>query len=66
MPLPVFDWQFLNKFAKFVMKKLKSMAINMFRLFLGIAVQKFSQFFYFGWQIINWAACSMNLIFMNT
>ena len=40
MPLPVFDWQSLHELAKFVMKKLKRMAINMFRLFLGIAVQK--------------------------
>ena len=42
------------------------MAIKMFRLFLGIAVRKFSQIFDFGWQIINWAACSMTPSFMNT
>ena len=28
------------KLAKYVIKKLKRMAINMFRLFLGIAAQK--------------------------
>ena len=42
------------------------MAIKMFRLFLGIAIRKFSQIFDFGWQIINWAACSMTPNFMNT
>ena len=36
-----------------------------FCLFLGIAVQKFSYIFDFGWQIINWAACIMTSIFMN-
>ena len=54
------------KLAKYVMKKLKRMAINMFRLFLGIAIRKFSYIFDFGWQIINWAACSMTPIFTNT
>ena len=54
------------KLVKYVMKKLKRMAINMFRLFLGIAVQKFSKIFDFEWQIINWAACSMTPICMNT
>ena len=48
------------------MKKFKRMAIKMFRLFLEIAVRKFSQIFDFGWQIINWAASSMTLIFMQT
>ena len=55
-------WQFIMKLAKYVMKKLKRMAINMFGLFLGIAVQKFSQIFDFGWQTINWVACSMTLL----
>ena len=32
----------LMKLVKYVMKKLKRMARNMFRLFPGIAVQKFS------------------------
>ena len=50
------------KLAKYVMKKLKRMAINMFGLFLGIAVQKFSQIFDFGWQTINWVACSMTFL----
>ena len=54
------------KLAKYVMKKIKRMAINMFRLFLGIAVQKFPSIFDFGSQIINWTACSMTPIFMNT
>ena len=54
------------KLAKYVMKKIKRMTINMFRLFLGIAVQKFPSIFDFGSQIINWTACSMTPIFMNT
>ena len=41
----------------------KRMAINMLRLFLEIAVWKF---FDFGRQIINWAACNMTPIFMDT
>ena len=48
------------------MKKLKRTAINMFRLFLGIAVRKFPQIFDFGLQINNWAACSMTPIIVNT
>ena len=54
------------KLAKYVKKKHKRMAINMFCLFLEIAVKKFTKIFDFEWQIINWAACSMTPIFMNT
>ena len=45
------------------MTKLKRMAINMFCLFLGTAVQKFSQSFDFEWQIIDKAACSMTNLY---
>ena len=48
------------------MKKLKRMATNMFHLFPGIAVQKILEIFDFGSQFINWVACSMTQIFINT
>ena len=54
------------KLVKYVMKKLKRMARNIFLLFLGIAVQKISEIFDFGWQIINCAVCSSTPIFINT
>ena len=44
------------KLAKYAIKNSKKMAINMLRLFLGIAVRKVSQIFDFGLEIINWAA----------
>ena len=54
------------KLAKYVIKKLKRMVISMFCLFLGITIQKFSKIFNCEWQIITWATCSMDPIFINT
>ena len=61
-------WQFLNEIRKACYEETKENG-NKYVLFVPSKIfVNFCRLIFldFGWQIINWAACSMTSIFMNT